>query len=148
MNRIPWQVGWYPFAGFQREVGRIFENFEVLQAWPVPRGVPALNLYDDGDRYFLVVPLPGLGAEEVDVSITGETLIVRGDRRRAEGVEEESYRRQERSFGRWTRTVTMPDRVEVSEVSASFSHGVLTVILPKADEAKPRQISVTPSSVT
>jgi HSP20 family protein len=85
--------------------------------------------------------------EEVDLSITGETLTIRGDRKRAEGVSEESYRRQERQFGRWTRTVTLPDRVNSTNVSATFANGVLTVTLPKAEEAKPRQINVTPATV-
>jgi HSP20 family protein len=61
-------------------------------------------------------------------------------------VSEESYRRQERQHGRWTRTVTLPDRVDSAKVSATFGDGVLTVALPKAEEARPRQINVTPAS--
>ena len=63
------------------------------------------------------------------------------------GSLDESYRRQERHFGRWTRTITLPDRVDSSNVAASFAHGVLTVQLPKAEEARPRQINVTPAAV-
>jgi HSP20 family protein len=127
-------------------VGRLFESLGPVQHWRVARGVPPINLYDSGERYILTAQLPGISPEDVDLSITGETLTIRGDRKRAEGVAEESYRRQERQFGRWTRTVTLPDRVDSAGVSASFANGVLTVTLPKAEEAKPRQISVTPAA--
>jgi HSP20 family protein len=86
--------------------------------------------------------LPGTTPEDLDLSITGETLTMRGDRKRPEGVADESYRRQERSFGRWTRTVTLPDRVDSTQVSAGFANGILTVTIPKAESARPRQITV------
>jgi HSP20 family protein len=148
MSALDWQRRWDPFRDFQREVGRLFESLEPAQHWRVARGVPPINLYDSGDGYILTALLPGIGPEELDLSITGETLTIRGDRKRAEGVSEESYRRQERQFGRWTRTITLPDRVNSANVSATFAHGVLTVTLPKAEEAKPRQISVTPASLS
>src|SRR4051794_18904240 len=148
MSGLNWQRRWDPFRDFQREVGRLFESMEPLQHWRVVRGgVPPINLYDSGESYTLTSQLPGVGPDEVDLSITGETLTIRGDRKRAEGVSEESYRRQERQFGRWTRTITLPDRVDSAKVSASFANGVLTVTLPKAEEARPRQISVTPAAV-
>jgi HSP20 family protein len=147
MSGMHWQRRWDPFRDFQREVGRLFESLEPVQHWRVARGVPPINLYDSGDHYILTAQLPGVGPEEVDLSITGETLTIRGDRKRAEGVSEDHYRRQERHFGRWTRTITLPDRVNSTNVSASFANGVLTVSLPKAEEAKPRQINVTPVAV-
>ena len=145
MSGIPWQRRWDPFRDLQREMGRLFESLEPLQPWRLIRQFPALNLYDAGDRYVLTAQLPGVAPEDVDLSITGETLTLRGERKRPEGVPDESYRRQERPFGRWARTVTLPDRVETGQVSASFSHGVLTITLPKAESARPRHISVTAS---
>lgn len=142
MSGMSWQRRWDPFREIQREVGRLFESLEPLQTWRVARQFPVINLYDAGDRYILTVPAPGMSPEEIDLSITGETLTLRGERKRPEGVQDESYRRQERPFGRWTRTVTLPDRVESGQVSASYAQGVLTVNLPKAESAKPRQISV------
>ena len=147
MSGLNWQRHWDPFRDFQREVGRLFESLEPVQHWRLARGVPPINLYDAGETYILTAQLPGVRPEEVDLSITGESLTIRGERKRSDGVSEESYRRQERHFGRWTRTVTLPDRVDGANVSATFANGVLTVTLPKAEEAKPRQISVTPASV-
>ena len=64
---------------------------------------PPLNLYDAGDRYILTVQLPGMAPSDIDLTITGETLTLRGERKRAEGVKDDSYRRQERPMGRWSR---------------------------------------------
>ena len=137
---------WDPFRDIQREVGRLFETLEPIYHWRIARPFPAVNLYDAKDRYLLTAELPGLVPSELDVSITGETLTLRGERRRPDGVPDESYRRQERQFGRWSRCLTLPERVEAGGVSAQFANGVLTVTLPKAEEARPRQISVTAAS--
>jgi len=136
------QRRWDPFREFQREFGRIFESFEPLHNWRVQRPFPAVNLYDAKDRYILTAELPGTTPEGIDLSITGETMTLRGERTRPEGVNDESYRRQERQFGRWSRTVTLPERIDNNGVTAQFAHGILTVTLPKAEEAKPRQIAV------
>lgn len=146
MSRIHWQISGDPFREFQREVGRLFESIEPPQLWRVARGTPPINIYDAGEHYLLTALLPGMGPDEVELSITGETLTIRGERKRPEAVSEESYRRQERPFGRKVRTVTLPDRIDGSAVSASFADGVLTVTLPKAQEARPRQINVTPAA--
>jgi HSP20 family protein len=142
MGGVGWTRRWDPFREIHREMGRLFESLEPLQTWRLPRQFPAMNLYDADDRYALVIPLPGIAPEEIDLSITGESLTLRGERKRPEGVPDESYRRQERPFGRWTRTLTLPDRVESTHVSASYANGVLTVTIPKAESARPRQISV------
>jgi HSP20 family protein len=142
MSRLHWQQRWDPFRDLQREVGRLFESLEPLHNWRVSRQFPAINLYDAGDRYVLSAQLPGMNLEDLDLSITGETLTMRGERKRPEGVPDESYRRQERQFGRWSRTVSLPDRVDSAQVTATFAQGLLTITLPKAESAKPRQISV------
>jgi HSP20 family protein len=146
MNAMGWQRRWDPFHELQREVGRLFESLEPLQTMRLARQFPPVNLYDAGDHYVLTAPVPGMTPEELELSITGETLTLRGERKRSEGVTDESYRRQERPLGRWTRTVTLPDRVEGSQVGAAHSLGVLTVTLPKAESARPRHISVTAAS--
>lgn len=145
MSRIPWQPHSDPFRNLQREVGRLFQSLEPFQPWRLIRQFPALNLHDAGDRYVITVQLPGMAPEDVDLSITGEVLTLRGERKRQEGVSDESYRRQERPFGRFMRTVTLPDRVDTGRVTASFAQGLLTIALPKAEGARPRQIAVTAS---
>ena len=141
MSGMNWQRRWDPFRDLQREMGRIFETLEPF-ALRLVRPYPAINLYDAGDRYILTAPLPGMAPEDLDLSITGETLTLKGERKRSEGVADESFRRQERPFGRWSRAVTLPDRVDSGQVSAAFAQGVLTVAIPKAESARPRQITV------
>jgi HSP20 family protein len=147
MSGLNWQRRWDPFRDFQREVGRLMESFEPVSQLRPARAFPAVNLHDSEDDYVLTAQLPGVGPEDVDLSITGDTLTLKGERKRPEGVAEESYRRQERHFGRWARTIVLPDRVEGQKVSASFANGILTVVLPKSEAAKPRQISVTAQTV-
>jgi HSP20 family protein len=138
-----WQRQRDPFHEFQREVGRFFEALEPFR--PVRQGqhYPPLNLYDAGDRYVVSAQLPGMAPSDIELTITGETLTVRGERRRTEGVKDDAYRRQERPMGRWARSITLPDRVNGAGVGASFSEGILTVTIPKAEDAKPRHITVT-----
>lgn len=142
MSGLQWQRRWDPFRDLQREVGRLFESLEPLHNLRLTRQFPPINLYDAGDRYVLSAQLPGISLDDLDLSITGETLTMRGERKRPEGVSDESYRRQERQYGRWTRTLSLPDRVDSLQVTATLSHGLLTITLPKAESAKPRQISV------
>ena len=143
MSGLPWQRGWDPFQELQREVGRIIGSFDPFQVARRVQVYPPMNLYDAGDRYVLTAQLPGITSGDIELSITGETLTMRGERKRAEGIKDESYRRQERPMGRWSRTVTLPDRVENEQVSATFANGILTINLPKAAEARPRHIAVT-----
>jgi HSP20 family protein len=139
MSGIPWQGRWDSLREFQREVGRIFEP---SAAWRLPRPFPSIALADAGEHYLLCVLLPGMSAEEVELSIAGEILNLRGERRRSEGVPDENYRRQERPFGRWARSISLPDRVDADAASAQFVEGVLTVTLPKLHSTKPRRIAV------
>lgn len=143
MSGLHWQRRWDPFRELQREVGRLFESLDPFPAGRRVHPYPPLNLYDAGDCYLLAAQVPGVPPSELDLTITGETLTLRGERKRTEGVKEECYRRQERPMGRWSRTLTLPDRVDSGQVSATFAHGILTVTLPKAESAKPRQITVT-----
>jgi HSP20 family protein len=146
MSSWPGPRRWDPFRDLQREVGRLLQTLEPIPSWRSPRPFPAINLYDAGDRYILTADLPGMAPDELDLSLTGETLTLRGERRRPEGVNDESYRRQERPFGRWSRSVTLPERIDAAGVSAQCSQGVLVVHLPKSEDVKPRQIPVTSTS--
>lgn len=145
MSRMGWPDHWGPLRELQREMGRLFEAMEPGAGRRAAWRYPPVNVHDAGDRYVLTVPLPGMVPEDLDLSITGETLTIRGERKRPERVPDERYRRQERFFGRWMRTLTLPDRVECGQVAASYAHGILTVTLPKAESALPRQIKVNAS---
>jgi HSP20 family protein len=134
---------WDPVSEMQREVGRFFDGIESFQNRWASRPFPAINLYDAGDSYFLTADLPGMAPDAFSLSITGETLLLEGQRTRPEPIDDESYRRQERAFGRWARTVSLPERVDNTRVTADLANGLLTVTLPKVEEPHPRQIAIT-----
>jgi HSP20 family protein len=143
MSGLNSQRNWDPFHELQREVGRLIVSLDPFQSRRRFQAHPPLNVYDAGDRYFLSVQLPGMTPADIELTITGETITIRGERKRVEGVADDSYRRQERPMGRWVRTITLPDRVESTQVGASFSDGILTVSIPKSEDARPRRITVT-----
>ncbi len=138
-----WSGGWDPFHEFQREMGRLFQSFDPFRALRHVRAFPPLNLATTGAEFVLSAQIPGMDPGEVELTVTPETLTLRGERRRPVGVKDDSYRRQERFMGRWSRTITLPDRVDEARVTAQFADGVLTVRLPRAEGARPRQIALT-----
>ena len=147
MAASDWRGGWDPFHEIQREMGRLFQSFDPFPSLRHFRTFPPVNLYSTGDEFILSAQLPGMDPADVDLTATSDTITLRGERKRPEGVQDESYRRQERFVGRWSRTITLPDRVDESRVSARFVDGVLTVHLPRAGGARPRHIAVTSPTV-
>lgn len=142
MNGPDWRGGWNTFQEFHREMGRLFESLDPFPSERHVRQFPPINVHVDDEGFLLTAQLPGLGVDEVELTITSDTLSLRGERKRTEGVTDDSYRRQERVMGRWTRTVTLPDRIDESRVSAQFANGVLIVRLPRAENARPRHIAI------
>jgi HSP20 family protein len=133
---------WDPFRELQREMGRVIDSFGPWQGWRLPRHFPPLNLYDASDRYIVTVEVPGLTGDQIELSITGGMLTLRGDRLPPAHVADDQYRRQERPFGSWSRTLGLPSRIDGERVSATLAQGILTIELPKAEETRPRQIAV------
>jgi HSP20 family protein len=102
---------------------------------------PALDLYQNNDNVVAVVELPGMRKEDIEISLQNGTLTISGERK-SETTDGEKAERTERVTGKFRRSVTLPTRVDVEKINASYKDGVLTVTLPKAEEAKPRQIQV------
>ena len=104
--------------------------------------VPAMDVYETDDEVVVTVELPGLSAEDVDVSVEDSTLTVSGSREFSSDVEEGSYHRIERRYGAFSRALTLPPQVDTSKVGARFEDGVLTVDVPKIEKAKPKKIQI------
>ena len=109
---------------------------------------PAMDVYETDDRVVVTVELPGVSAEEVDVSVEDSTLTVSGSREFSSEVTQESYHRIERRYGAFSRAVTLPPQVDASKVDARFEDGVLTVDLPKIEKAKPKKIQINAGRTT
>jgi len=103
---------------------------------------PPVNLAEDDERLYLTAEIPGVAADKLEVSVKGETLSLRGEVPAAQVGAEVSFHRRERESGGFRRVLTLPYKVEAEGIEAVFKNGVLTVVLPKAAEAKARQVAV------
>jgi HSP20 family protein len=103
---------------------------------------PLMNVTEDKDVYHVRAELPGLRADELDISVTGDTLSISGERKLPVEDEKARYHRREREAGKFSRIVSLPAQVNTGKVEAHCADGILTVSLPKAEEVKPKQITV------
>ena len=122
-------------ANLQDELDRFFES--PLRAW-----APALDVHEDKDGFTIRAELPGMKREDIEVSLHEGSLSISGERKSEERHDDAEAYRTERFFGRFQRTVTLPTAVAADKVKAAYKDGVLTVTLPKTEEAKPKQIEV------
>jgi HSP20 family protein len=131
------------FAVLRGELDRLFDS-SFAPAFRTPgssnRWTPALDLYQDKDQFTVVAELPGLKKEDIELSLHDGVLTISGERKQ-EKKGEEGYK-NERFFGRFQRSVTLPSSVDGDKVRATYQDGILKVVLPKAEEAKPKQIEV------
>jgi HSP20 family protein len=102
---------------------------------------PALDLYQNNDNVVATIELPGMQKENIEISLHDGTLTISGEREEATPAGEKAER-TERYVGKFRRSITLPTRVDGDKVTASYKDGILTVTLPKAEEAKPKQIQV------
>ena len=103
---------------------------------------PALDVHQTDDEIVVTAALPGLKPEDVDITITGQNLSIRGEFKADEEVKRDQYLYRERRFGSFHRQLQLPVRVQGDKAAATFADGVLTLSIPKAEEVKPRQIQV------
>ena len=102
---------------------------------------PPINIYDDGESLIVQAEVPGIDPKEIDITVTHDTLTLRGERTRQvrEGV---SYHRREREAGRFHRSLTLPEPVNVEKVIATCTDGVLEIRLPRSESARPRKVAI------
>jgi HSP20 family protein len=122
-------------TNLQDELDQIFES--PLRAW-----APALDVHEDQDSFTIRAELPGMKREDIEVSVQDGALVISGERAEERVNEGTEVHRQERYFGRFSRALTLPTAVAGDKVKASYKDGILTVVLPKAEEAKPKRITV------
>lgn len=138
-----WGQPWDAFRDLEREFDRLLGSVNLsIQGVRMGRPYPAINLYKLENEYLLTAELPGTRGEDLEITIAGGILTIKGRRSDPEGIPDESFRRRERFTGAWQRSVSLPDRVREEELSAEFANGFLKIHLPKADEAKARQIPI------
>ena len=136
------------WADLREEMNNLFEvpalaNFgrqgQLFSGW-----TPPLDLYQDADNIIAVVELPGMRKEDIEISLHDGTLTISGERNSV-ASEGQDAERTERFSGKFRRSISLPARVDAGKVAASYEDGILTVTLPKAEEAKPKKIEVSVS---
>ena len=142
MNLVVRDPFWKEFNALSNRFNRFFDlpredAGDYLGSWS-----PAVDIYDKGSEVVIHAELPGMTKDDIDVRVENNVLTIRGKKERKEEVKEEGYFRTERSYGSFSRSFSLPTTVDVSKIGAEYKEGVLTLSLPKAEEAKPRQIDV------
>jgi HSP20 family protein len=133
---------WSQLQQFQGEMNRLFERWGGEGGAAGVAGFPALSVWEEGDRLVVEAELPGLDLKEVEIYVTGGNQLTIQGERKPPVPEKGAWHRQERGFGRFVRTLTLPYPVNADNVEARLENGVLVVQLAKHESARPRKIPV------
>jgi HSP20 family protein len=135
-----WEMGTDPFRElqrWQRQVNRLFDGPRGLS-----REFPAVNVWGNANEARIAVEVPGMDPEKIDLTVTGNTLTIEGERPAESVGEKDVVYRRERLDGRFMRTVRLPFEVDHDQIAARYENGVLYVNLPRSEATKPRKIQV------
>lgn len=142
-------VQWRPFrevSRLRREMDRLWDDYfgpgrralqPLEEAWS-----PAVDVSETGDKITVKAEVPGLEADDIDISLVGEVLTIKGEKKSEREEKGENFHIVERSYGSFSRSSKLPAAVEAEKVEATYKSGVLTVVLPKKEEIKPKAIEI------
>ena len=126
-----------------RELGRLLNGRIGANGWDTPAGVfPLLNVSHDSENVYVRSELPGVILDQLDVSVTGRSFTVLGERAIPDEKSSVRYHRREREAGKFRRQFNLPTDVDSERVQAKYQHGILMVVLPKSEKAKPKKIAI------
>ncbi len=137
---------WDPFrelVNLRDDMDRLFNTFFGRHP-EEPEGfwTPVIDLEEDNENFIVKAELPGMKKDDIKISVRGNQLSITGERKQESEVKNKTYHRIERSYGKFSRIITLPTDVEADQVKASYKDGVLTVTLPKPESMKPKEIEV------
>jgi HSP20 family protein len=144
-------VRWEPLRdllSLQDRMNRLFdESYRGRKApeddWSLGGSwAPAVDIYEHQGNIVLTAELPGVDPKDVDIRVENNLLTLRGERKWSDEIERENYHRVERSYGSFTRSFTLPNVVDTEKIKADYKDGMLKLVLPKKEEAKPKQITI------
>jgi HSP20 family protein len=139
---------WTPFgelSTFRREMDRLFERFFAefpSLELPGMAWAPRLDIKETKESLLITAELPGMDAKDLDISVSGNTLIIKGEKKQEKEEKDEHRHLIERSYGAFSRMVELPAPVAAEKIKAAFKNGVLTITLPKTEEAKRKAIPI------
>jgi len=135
--------GFSEFDRLQRDLALLLNGRQRQREMEPPAGVfPLLHVTHDHDNFYIRSEVPGMTLDKLDVSVTGRTVIIAGERTIPSEQNQVRYHRQEREAGTFRRQFNLPTDVDSDQVQAKYRHGMLMVVLPKAESAKPRKITI------
>lgn len=133
----------------RREMDRLFDEFFGRRRLPTAVSMieagawtPRVDMFDREKELVVQAELPGVGRENIRISATDDTLTIRGEVRQGEEIKEEQYYCCERSYGTFSRTLSLPVKVQADKVQAAYKDGILEVVLPKVEEVVPKEVEV------
>jgi HSP20 family protein len=135
---------WLEFERMRRDIESLMRGFEYgATGAPGAAAVfPAMNLTEDNEQVYINAEVPGVAASDLDISVEGNTLILKGERKAEAAGEKASFHRREIERGKFSRAITLPTKVDASKVEAKTVDGILHITLAKSEEVKPKQIKV------
>ncbi len=142
-------IRWNPeksLFNFEKEMNNLLDNFGIFrkndEAFENAVWSPLTDIVEEKDNFVLRLDLPGLNREDVKINFTNNTLSVSGERKFENETKDKNYHRVERAYGKFYRSFTLPKEVKQEEIDANFKNGQLTISIPKAEEAKPKEIEI------
>lgn len=145
MNLWMWRADSAPLGDLERQMSHLLDlTLNMVQAhlFQSVKPLMAVNLYETDGELYLLLPLPGIRPEQMDLQIADNNLTIKCERLLDANVPEDSFRRQERWQGSWSRTLEIPPRVDIAQISATLENGLLVVRLPKLPQAPPQRLAV------
>jgi HSP20 family protein len=132
----------FPIPALQKELERFLGNPAISLGLSGQGAYPPINVFDDGTGAVVVAEVPGLEPGQIELGSQGRTLTVRSERKPRNGEQAVGYHRRERSFGAFSRSIQLPEELDLQKASAKYENGLLVIRVPKAESAKPRQITI------
>lgn len=142
-------IQWRPFreiARLRQEMDRLWDEYfgtgrralqPLEETW-----VPAVDVAETADKITVKAEIPGMEPKDIEISMVGDTLTIKGEKKVEREEKEENYHLIERSYGSFSRSMKMPAAVDPDKVEATYKNGVLTIVLPKKEEVKPKTIEI------
>ena len=150
LRRLPslptWSTGFRELDDARRDMERLFDSLTDFTGLRSAGVFPPINVSEDAESVYVRAELPGIKIDDLDITMENDTLTIAGERKLAAEDDSVSYHRREREWGAFRRSFSLTNRVDSEKVQARYTDGILTVILPKAAEARPKQITVQASA--
>ncbi len=143
LPRWDWRDPFEELERMRRQMDRLFEGLSGrLLSEPTAGVFPSVNVTESSDNFYVRAELSGVKSGDIDISVTGTSLSISGERKIPPEDEKANYHRREREAGKFSRVINLPGQIDTAKVEAHCTDGVLSIVLPKSEAAKPKQITI------